>query len=83
MFADCRNRSSVLLWPGGGYSVEAWVDLCAKQLAMRLVELPEAQCLAYAKNLHTNGSQLSPIEAANLFSQLYRDVQDASLKSSD
>ena len=56
------------------YSAESWIDLCARQLAMRLPHLPEAQCVAYAENLRTNASKLGPIDAANLFSQLFREL---------
>ena len=56
-------------------SVESWIDLCAKQLAVRLLDLSQAQCAAFAKNLHTGDSETNPIEAANVYSQLYRDLQ--------
>ena len=62
------------------YSAESWIDLCAKQLAMRLSQLSQAQCAAFAENLHTSESETNPIEAANFFSQLYRDLQEAARK---
>ena len=65
------------------YSVEAWIDLCAKQLAMRLLDLSQAQCVAFAENLHRDASDMSPIEAADFFSQLYRDLQEAARKAND
>ena len=52
-------------------STEAWVDLCAKQLATRRPDLSRVQCLVCAKKLRTNGgSGMGPIEAANLFADL-------------
>jgi len=51
-------------------SDESWVDLCAKQLAVRRPDLSTAQCLVYAEKLSTNGSGMGPIEAANLFADL-------------
>ena len=65
------------------YSEESWIDLCAKQLAMRLFDLSQAQCVAFAENLHRDASDMSPIEAADFFSQLYRDLQEAALKPDD
>ena len=65
------------------YSEESWIDLCAKQLAMRLLDLSQAQCVAFAENLHRDASDMSPIEAADFFSQLYRDLQEAALKPDD
>jgi hypothetical protein len=65
------------------YSVESWIDLCAKQLAMRLSDLSQPQCEAFAENLHRNASEMSPIEAASFYSQLYRDLQEAARKTND
>ena len=59
------------------YSVESWIDLCAKQLAMRLSDLSQAQCAAFAENLYTSESKANPIEAADFFSQLFRDLREA------
>ena len=60
--------------------LESWIDLCAKQLAMRLSNLSQAQCVAFAENLHTRESETNPIEAADFFSQLYRELREAARK---
>jgi hypothetical protein len=65
------------------YSVESWIDQCAKQLAVRLLDLSQAQCVAFAENLHTSESETNPIEAANFFGQLYRELQEAARKPND
>ena len=58
-----------------------WIELCAKQLAMRLPHLLEAECVAYAKRLYESAGKLTPIDAANMFSQLY--PQEASPETND
>ena len=74
----------VRAWAGNvDYSAESWIDLCAKQLAMRLLDLSQAQCVAFAENLHRDAGDMSPIEAANFFSQLYRDLQEAARKPNE
>ena len=65
------------------YSAESLIDLCAKQLAMRLSDLSQTQCVAFAENLHASEGATSPIEAAIFFSQLYRDLQEAAGKRND
>jgi hypothetical protein len=39
--------------------------------------------LAFAENLHASESATNPIEAANFFGQLYRDLQEAARKPND
>ena len=57
-----------------------WIDLCAKELAMRMPHVMKAQRVAYAKSLYERANKLGPIDAANMFSRLC--LQEASRKTS-